>query len=1064
MCQVINFSYLTPVVAIKDVGKTLGFPYKEMDKLSKRFIYPTFKECLEHESTLLIEHPEYEQLFDIASHLSGRVKTVSVHAGGVGIVDTTMDDYMAMKLGSKGEHVIQVDKRIIEEIGIIKFDILGVQTLSLLTETKRDLGLSDYDININNPEFEQSVAPYEILCEALTDGVFQVESAGMKDLLKRLQPSNMEDLSAVLALYRPDSMGALEEFIECKHDPSKVHYIHPDMKPILESTYGQCIAENEMVSTPNGNIKIQDVKCGDIIYTASGEQKVNKVWCNGNKNVFEVTLNNNKAIKCTDNHKLLTSSGWREVNELSCGDVVAVRVGNNNTRKYDVNKLKMIGYLLGDGCFRENNFIHFYNTDINIVIDFKKTVETAYPNTYVMVQGKDVPSDSYVYDCTIRSRECYEKKYELLQDVAEWGFKNKLSIEKEIPNFIFGLDTESILTVLGTYLDTDGSYTSRGHIRFKTGSRQLAFDVQELIRLVGFTSHVYSHSNKEHDICVHNSHKLYDILKPYSFKLTNAVKSNTVDKDMCNVIPLNEVAYYINRYLDTNNISARQAFKETGCRIFRQYNSQRAKQYGYVQVTTLIPIKDICGFPNEWFKENLKWERIKTIENLNEVVPVYDIEVEEEHNFVVNGIVVHNCIYQEQIMDIVRKFGGRTYGGADRYRKAIGKKMPELVKEESKKLYQEIIDNGYSEEVAKAISDELAAKGGYCFNKSHSYSYAVLCFQTAFLKRNYPLYFFKALLNLNIDKAGMINKYIIDGQTFNIEVEQPNINYSEKKFSIHNDKIIYALSAISGIGEKLTDNLISERNENGKYTGFDNLAERVPITTAQVVALIKSGAIPTHDKKKTLIKYLKGLFPNEPFVYKPVSSYKTKQEMLNVWNIDVDQYKVGNKTDKEAVLAEYNLRREKQMRSEFYAKREQKYQEYIANCTDKYLQNEAFWEFEALQIFLSNNPFEQAYNYLRPFEDIPDGEDCVIVGIIAKVQKKKTKSGSQMAFVNVYSAVGLIEAIVWSSQLKEFEDLIKKGSQIAMKCTKENESQVVCNSIKPYSEWLKYAERKLKNE
>lgn len=632
-----------------------------MDKLSKRFIYPTFKECLEHESTLLIEHPEYEQLFDIASHLSGRVKTVSVHAGGVGIVDTTMDDYMAMKLGSKGEHVIQVDKRIIEEIGIIKFDILGVQTLSLLTETKRDLGLSDYDININNPEFEQSVSPYEILCEALTDGVFQVESAGMKDLLKRLQPSNMEDLSAVLALYRPDSMGALEEFIECKHDPSKVHYIHPDMKPILESTYG----------------------------------------------------------------------------------------------------------------------------------------------------------------------------------------------------------------------------------------------------------------------CM---------------------------------------------------------------------------------------------------------------------------------------------IYQEQLLDIVRTFGGRSYGGADLFRKAIGKKNIELVKKESAKLYQEIIDNGYSKELAKTISDELSTKGGYLFNKSHSYSYAVLCFQTAFLKRNYPLYFFKALLNLNIDKAGMINKYIIDGQTFNIEVEQPNINYSEKKFSIHNDKIIYALSAISGIGEKLTDNLISERNENGKYTGFDNLAERVPITTAQVVALIKSGAIPTHDKKKTLIKYLKGLFPNEPFVYKPVSSYKTKQEMLNVWNIDVDQYKVGNKTDKEAVLAEYNLRREKQMRSEFYAKREQKYQEYITNCTDKYLQNEAFWEFEALQIFLSNNPFEQAYNYLRPFEDIPDGEDCVIVGIIAKVQKKKTKSGSQMAFVNVYSAVGLIEAIVWSSQLKEFEDLIKKGSQIAMKCTKENESQVVCNSIKPYSEWLKYAERKLKNE
>ena len=247
VCQVINFSYITPVVAIKDIGKTLGFPYKEMDKLSKKFIYPTFQECLDNNSTLIIEHPEYEKLFDIASHLSGRVKTVSIHAGGVGIVDTTMDDYMAMKLGKNGEHVIQVDKRIIEEIGIIKFDLLGVATLNLLTEVQQDTGLSDYDIDINNPAFEQDTSPYKILCKALTDGVFQVESAGMKDLLLRLQPSSMEDLSAVLALYRPDSMGALEEFIECKHDNSKVHYIHPDMKPILESTYGCMIYQEQLL-------------------------------------------------------------------------------------------------------------------------------------------------------------------------------------------------------------------------------------------------------------------------------------------------------------------------------------------------------------------------------------------------------------------------------------------------------------------------------------------------------------------------------------------------------------------------------------------------------------------------------------------------------------------------------------------------------------------------------------------------------------------------------------------------------------------------------------------------
>ena len=247
VCQIINFSFITPVVAIKDVGKILGFQYKEMDKLSKKFVYNTFQECLDNNKELVQNNPQYQELFDICLHLSGRVKTVSCHAGGVGIVDTDISDYMAMKLGEKNEHVIQVDKRIVEEIGIVKFDLLGVQTLTMIQEILNDAHIDPYEININNPKFENDMKPYEILNKGLTNGVFQVESAGMKDLLVRLHASSMEDLSAVLALYRPDSMGALEDFIECKHDPSKVHYIHPDMEPILKNTYGALIYQEEIM-------------------------------------------------------------------------------------------------------------------------------------------------------------------------------------------------------------------------------------------------------------------------------------------------------------------------------------------------------------------------------------------------------------------------------------------------------------------------------------------------------------------------------------------------------------------------------------------------------------------------------------------------------------------------------------------------------------------------------------------------------------------------------------------------------------------------------------------------
>ena len=645
VCQIINFSFITPVVALKDVGKVLGFPYKEMDKLSKGFVYPTFTECLANNQEAA-KNPKYEELFDIASHLSGRVKTTSIHAGGVGIVDGKVTDFMPMKLGPEGEHVIQVDKRLVEEISIVKFDILGVASLGLVQETQNGAGISDWEININNADFEYDEESYQLLSSAMTNGVFQVESAGMKDLLLRLQPKDLSQISAVLALYRPDSMGALEEYIECSKHPEKVKYIHPDMEPILKGTFG----------------------------------------------------------------------------------------------------------------------------------------------------------------------------------------------------------------------------------------------------------------------CM---------------------------------------------------------------------------------------------------------------------------------------------IYQEQLLDIVRKFGGRSYGGADLFRKAIGKKNIELVKQESAKLYQEIIDNGYSADLAKQISDELATKGGYLFNASHSYSYAVLCLQTAYLKKHYTTYFFTALFNMNKSKPGMINKHILDARQFGVGILPPNINKSEMNFSVADGKILFGYSAITGIGETLAESIIDERNINGKFTDFNNFISRTQPTKAQIINLVKSGAIPTKNKRQFLIKYFKSQYEHKE--YTPVVSCPSHLKLLMEWDIDVAQFKVGKKVDKEQVLALYNEKK----KEKFEAEQATKYQSYIEECNTKYLKDEAFWEFETLQIFVSDeNPFIEAYKILNDFTSYDVGDKCVIVGIISKIQKKKTKKGQQFAFANIYSGDGIIEVTIWPDALQKFQDLIVKGQQVAILGKKDGDDKMIVDKLKPYNKWL----------
>ena len=143
VCQIMNLSEITPCVAIKDVARVLGIPYNISEKISKRFTFDTFRECIDNNPNLYEEYVDYKELFDIAEHLSGKYRFAGLHAGGVGIVDTDISDYMPMKLGSKGEHVIQVDKKMAEKIGIVKFDILGVATLSVIQEVKDDLNINE---------------------------------------------------------------------------------------------------------------------------------------------------------------------------------------------------------------------------------------------------------------------------------------------------------------------------------------------------------------------------------------------------------------------------------------------------------------------------------------------------------------------------------------------------------------------------------------------------------------------------------------------------------------------------------------------------------------------------------------------------------------------------------------------------------------------------------------------------------------------------------------------------------------------------------------------------------
>ena len=337
----------------------------------------------------------------------------------------------------------------------------------------------------------------------------------------------------------------------------------------------------------------------------------------------------------------------------------------------------------------------------------------------------------------------------------------------------------------------------------------------------------------------------------------------------------------------------------------------------------------------------------------------------------------------------------------------------------------------------------MSEKGGYCFNKSHAVAYAVLCLQTAYLKAHYPVYFYKALLNLNLKDNGKINKFIVDAQNFGVEIAPPNINKSKINFSVHDNKILFGFQAISGIGENLAKEIIQERDKNGKFKNLKDLLSRVKLSDTQVVALIKSGAIPCKNKRQMIVKYGEMMYNNGKHTYTPIQSLPSLSKLQEQYGINIDKIKT-----KEERLRLYNQIKEKQ----FNDKEKIKRQNYIKNFSNKYLQDENMWEFETLSIFLNDNPFKDIYEKLTSFEDVEENNNCVIVGVISKIEKKKDRHKKQYAFITIYSACGIIETICWSSVFSIYQDKLKKGDKVAFLVTKEDGKAIV-KKIKSFKKW-----------
>ena len=281
VCQIITYGSMTAKAVVRDAGRVLGHPYGLVDSIAKMIpmtLGVTLSQALEQEAELrerVRNEPEVSELLELAQSLEGLVRNAGKHAGGVVIAPSALTDFSPLYCDSV---VSQFDKDDVESIGLVKFDFLGLRTLTIIdwavksiNQQRQHSGEQPLDIACLQLDDE---ATFKLLKACNTTAVFQLESRGMKDLIRRLQPGSFDSIIALVALFRPGPLdsGMVDTFINCKRGRQQVTYAHPDLEPILEPTFGVILYQEQVM-------QIAQVLAGytlggaDILRRAMGKKK-----------------------------------------------------------------------------------------------------------------------------------------------------------------------------------------------------------------------------------------------------------------------------------------------------------------------------------------------------------------------------------------------------------------------------------------------------------------------------------------------------------------------------------------------------------------------------------------------------------------------------------------------------------------------------------------------------------------------------------------------------------------------------------------------------------------------
>lgn len=419
----------------------------------------------------------------------------------------------------------------------------------------------------------------------------------------------------------------------------------------------------------------------------------------------------------------------------------------------------------------------------------------------------------------------------------------------------------------------------------------------------------------------------------------------------------------------------------------------------------------------------------------------------------------YGCIvYQEQVMQIVMKLAGYTMGRSDLVRRAMSKKKGDVMQKERQNFVygneaegvEGCIRRGISENVANHIFDEMTDFAKYAFNKSHAAAYAVVAYQTAWLKCYYPVEFMAALMTSVLGNTGKISGYIDHCRQLGIEILPPDVNEGESGFSASHGKIRYGLSAIKSLGKPVVDSIIAERRKRGRYHDIYDFVERLSsreVNKRTLESLIKAGALD--------------------------SLGATRKQMMQVYAKVLDSVAMEKKKKITGQMSLFDL-----MGGE-----EQNYRVTMPACGEYDKDVKLAFEKEVLGIYASGHPLEAyakqlhmnttatAMDFIINEEsgrcNVMDNHTYVIGGMIESVTVKTTRKGQQMAFIRLEDMLSSVEVVIFPKDYELNKQILVEDRKVYIRghaSVSEEEAKFICEKLVPFEEvpkelWIQFANK-----